>query len=412
MPLLLGQVSFAVSLVTDMSEKRDYYEVLGLKKGASESEIKSAFRKLAMKYHPDKNSGDKKAEEKFKELNEAYGVLSDPDKKNKYDTFGFAGVDPNGAYAGQGGGPGAGFRNFNGFGNFEGFGGMDDIFSDLFSGAFSSSRSRSRTQRTAPRKGRDLQKYLSISFEEAAFGTEKKISLRKSVPCSQCGGEGTAPGTKKKKCPVCGGSGTVYKTSSTPFGTFSTEQVCARCRGTGSIIEEPCPTCHGAGTVVKNIKIDVKIPAGVNTGSVIPIRGQGEPGPNNGPMGDLYIIVEVQDHPLFRRDGTKLALEYPIGFDQAALGADVIIPTLNGKVSLKIPAGTQPGTVFRIRGKGIKDLRSDRYGDLYVTVRVEIPSKLNREQRKAVQDMASRLDESCYKTRSTFAEKVKDLFNL
>lgn len=385
-----------------MAEKRDYYEVLGLKKGASEEEIKRAFRKLAMKYHPDRNSGDKDAEEKFKEVNEAYEVLSNKDKREKYDRFGHAGVDPNAGF-------GSGASGF-------GFGGIDDII-DMFTGGFSGfsgfrSGASGGGRRGGPARGRDLQKYISISFEEAAFGAEKTISITKPVRCKSCGGEGAKKGTEKRQCPKCGGTGQVYRTQETAFGTFNTQTTCPDCGGKGYIIDNPCPDCGGTGVVTKTIKIDVKIPEGVDTGTVIPIRGQGEPGPNNGPAGDLYIVLDVRDHELFDREGADLHLDFPISFDQAALGDEVVVPTLDGKVSLKIPAGTQTGTVFRLRGKGIKKLRSSRYGDLYVNVNVEIPRKLNSKQKQAIKKMASTLDDSCYEERSGFTNKVKSFFGL
>ena len=385
-----------------MAEKRDYYEVLGLKKGASDDEIKKAFRKLAMKYHPDRNPGDKNAEEKFKEINEAYSVLSDPDKKSKYDRFGHAGVDSNGF-----GGAGGGFGGFGGSGGF----GFDDIF-DMFGGAFSGFGGGGQQRRAnSPRKGKDLQKAITITFEEAAFGAKKTIELSKYVSCSTCGGEGTKPGTSKKTCPKCGGSGQVSQTQRTPFGQFQSVNTCDQCGGTGQVIEEPCPTCKGTGRIRKNVSITVDIPAGVDNESVIPIRGQGEPGYNGGPAGDLYIVLNVKPHKMFRRQGADLFLEIPISFDQAALGADIIVPTLEGKVSYKVPAGTQPGTTFRLKEKGIKYLKRDAKGDLYVKVNLEVPTKLNHKQRKAIEDMGKAVTEDCYQKKNKFAEKIKELFN-
>ena len=390
-----------------MVEKRDYYEVLGLKKGASDEEIKKAFRKMAMKYHPDRNPGDKKAEEKFKEVNEAYSVLSDPDKKSKYDKFGFAGVDPNAGFGG-----GAGGSGFSGFGA----GGFDDIF-DIFGNMFGGGGgfggfggSRGSRRRNGPAKGRDLQKGVTITFEEAAFGAKKTISITKLVKCETCHGEGNAPGTEKKTCQRCGGTGQVSSVQRTAFGQFQSTGPCPECGGTGFKIETPCPDCGGTGKVRKTIKINIDIPAGVDNDSVIPIRGQGEPGENGGPNGDLYIIIAVEPHDVFTRVGNDLRLEIPITFEQAALGDEITVPTLDGKVSYKIPAGTQPGTVFRLKGKGIKSVKNGRMGDLYVKVTLEIPTKLNAKQKKAVETMGKALDSSCYQKKSSFAEKMKDLF--
>ncbi|MCI8610120.1 MAG: molecular chaperone DnaJ [Firmicutes bacterium] len=384
-----------------MAEKRDYYEVLGLKKGASDDEIKKAFRKMAMKYHPDKNPGDKEAEEKFKEVNEAYSVLSDPDKKSKYDRFGFAGVDPNAGFGGGGAG---------GFGGF-GAGGFEDIF-DMFGGMFGGGfGGQSQRRSNGPRKGRDLQKAITITFEEAAFGCKKELQLNKYVTCPTCNGEGTKPGTSKKTCPKCNGTGQISQLQRTPFGQFQSVTQCDECGGTGQINETPCEDCKGTGKVKKTVKIAVDIPAGVDNESVIPIRGQGEPGVNGGPSGDLYIVISVKAHKVFKRNGSDLYLEIPISFDQAALGADIVVPTLEGKVSYKVPAGTQPGTTFRLKGKGVKNLRNDRMGDLYVKVNLEVPTKLNHKQKKVIEEMRKTVTEDCYQKKSSFAEKMRELFS-
>lgn len=383
-----------------MAEKRDYYEVLGLKKGASDDEIKKAFRKMAMKYHPDKNPGDKEAEEKFKEINEAYSVLSDPDKKSKYDRFGFAGVDPN---AGFGGGAG-------GFGGFGGAGGFEDIF-DMFGGMFGGGFGGQQRRNNGPKKGRDLQKAITITFEEAAFGCKKELEINKYVACPTCKGEGTKPGTSKKTCPKCGGSGQISQMQRTPFGQFQSVTQCDQCGGTGQINETPCEDCKGTGKVRKTVKISVDIPGGVDNESVIPIRGQGEPGVNGGPNGDLYIVISVKPHKMFKRNGSDLYLEIPISFDQAALGAEIVVPTLEGKVSYKVPAGTQPGTTFRLKGKGVRNPRNDRMGDLYVKVNLEVPTKLNHKQKKAIEEMGKAVTEDCYQKKSTFADKMRELFS-
>ena len=384
-----------------MAEKRDYYEVLGLQKGASDEEIKKAFRKMAMKYHPDRNPDDKEAEEKFKEVNEAYGVLSDPDKKSKYDRFGHAGVDPSAGFGG-------------GAGGFGGFGGFEDIF-DMFTGGggfggFGSFGGQQR-RNNGPRKGADLQKAISITFEEAAFGCKKEIEISKFVKCGTCNGEGTKPGTSKKTCPVCNGSGQVTSVQRTPFGQFQSVTQCGNCGGTGQVNESPCDDCKGTGKVRKSVKIAVNIPAGVDNESVIPIRGEGEPGTNGGPNGDLYIVLSVKPHKMFKRNGSDLYLEIPISFDQAALGADITVPTLEGKVSYKVPAGTQPGTTFRLKGKGVRNVRTDKMGDLYVKVNLEVPTKLNHKQKKAIEEMGKTVTEDCYQKKSGFAEKLTDLFS-
>ena len=381
--------------------KRDYYEVLGLKKGASDDEIKKAFRKMAMKYHPDRNPGDKNAEEQFKQINEAYSVLSDPDKKSKYDRFGHAGVDPNAGFGGDGG--------FGGFGGFGGAGGFEDIF-DMFGGMFRGGGSRQR-RRNGPMKGNDLQKAMTITFEEAAFGTKKEIQISKYVECATCKGSGAEPGTSKKSCPKCGGTGEIRTTQKTPFGTFQSSSPCPDCGGTGQINEHPCRDCGGTGKVRKNVTISVDIPAGVDNDSVISIKGQGEPGSNGGPNGDLYVVLTVKPHKFFERKGQDLWLEIPITFDQAALGDDITVPTLEGKVSYKVPPGTQPNTVFRLRGKGIKSLRSSRKGDLYVRVILEVPTKLNGKQKKAIQNMAKEVRHDCYNKKSGFFESMKEFFS-
>ncbi|MDR3242596.1 MAG: molecular chaperone DnaJ [Clostridiales Family XIII bacterium] len=380
-----------------MAEKRDFYEVLELKKGASEEEIKKAFRKKAMEFHPDKNPGDKSAEEKFKEVNEAYGVLSDPQKKERYDRFGHAGVDPNAGFGGGG---------FGGAGN--GFGGFEDIIGDLFGGMFGGSGGARR--RNGPRKGRDLQKEIRISFEEAAFGTNKKIQIFKSVACDECGGSGTEKGSSKIRCPVCGGSGETRTQQKTPFGQFTNVSPCSRCGGNGEINEKPCKKCGGSGKQRKNVTISVDIPAGVDNNSVISLRGQGEPGADGGPSGDLYAVIAVNPHRLFKRDGADLWLEFPIAFNQAALGDTIVVPTLSEKVTYKIPSGTQPDTVFRLKGKGIRSLRDGKPGDLYVKVGIEVPTKLTSEQKKHIKNFGESKSLDSYPRRKKFADTLKELF--
>ena len=384
-----------------MAEKRDFYEILGLKKGASDDEIKRAYRKLAMKYHPDKNPGDKKAEESFKEINEAYSVLSDPDKKSKYDQFGHAGVDPNAGFGGGGG--------FGGFGGFGG-GGFEDIF-DMFGGMFGGGGGRGGRRKNGPMKGNDIQKAMTIDFEEAVFGCKKEIQLNKYVKCETCGGTGASPGTSKKTCTTCGGSGHVTTAQRTPFGTFQSSSPCPDCGGTGQVNESPCSDCSGSGKIRKTVTISVDIPAGVDNDSVISVKGQGEPGTNGGPNGDLFIVISVRPHKIFERRGSDLWIEMPITFEQAALGDELVVPTLEEKLSYKIPAGTQPNTVFRLRGKGVKSVRSSRKGDLYVTVILEVPTKLNGKQKKAIKKMSEEVGTECYSKKSGFLDAVKDFFS-
>jgi len=377
--------------------KRDYYEVLGLDKGADEQSIKKAYRKMAMKYHPDKNPGDKQAEENFKELNEAYEVLGDANKRARYDQFGHAGVNGNG----QGG-----FEGFSG----GGFGGFDDIFGDIFDmfgGGFSNGRKKS-----GPQKGSDLKYELSISFDEAAFGVEKEISISRHEKCGECHGSGATPGTSQKNCSKCNGSGEVRYAQRTPLGQFVNVKTCDVCHGEGSITENPCKECKGTGKILKNKKIDIKIPAGVDTGSVIPLRGEGEPGLKGGPSGDLYIVVRVRPHEIFQRDGNDILCEIPITFVQATLGDELVVPSLDGRIKYKIPEGTQSGTVFRIKAKGIPNLKGYGRGDLYVKVVVEIPKKLNDKQKELLTKFADISGEDIHQQRKTFFGKVKDVFGI
>lgn len=382
-----------------MAEKRDYYEVLGINKGATEAEIKKAFRKKAMEFHPDKNPGDAAAEENFKAVNEAYSILSDPDKKNKYDRFGHAGVDPNAGF-GQGG---FGQGGFGGAG-----GGFEDIF-DIFGGMFGG-HGFSQQRKTGPMKGRDLQRGLSITFEEAAKGVRKEFKINKYVDCGTCHGSGAAPGTSKTTCPKCNGTGEIHTVQRTPFGQFQSASPCDQCNGTGKINETPCADCGGSGKVRKDVTIAVNIPAGVDNDSVITIKGQGEPGTNGGPYGDLYVVLSVKPHTLFKRSGQDLHLEIPISFNQAALGDQITVPSMEGKLSYKIPPGTQPGTVFRLKGKGLPNPRGSSKGDLYVKVILEVPTKLNAKQKTAVEEMGKVVTGDTYHKKNKFAETLKELF--
>ena len=383
-------------------EKRDYYEVLGVSKTATDAEIKKAYRKLAMKYHPDYNPGDKEAEEKFKEVNEANEVLSDPKKRQLYDQYGFAGVDP--AYAAQnGGGPGAG-----GFGGFGGDGvDLGDIFGDIFGGGFGGG---GQAQRSGPRRGDNLRVRLNITFEEAAFGCEKEINVGRVEQCPDCKGTGCAPGTTPEVCPDCKGTGSVRTTQRTPFGMVQTSGACKKCGGRGKIIHQPCPRCGGRGAVRKNQTIKVKIPAGIDDGQTLNLRGKGNAGLDGGPAGDLLITVFVKPHPLFERDGNSVLMEMPVTFAQAALGAEIEVPTIDGRVKLTIPEGTQPGSVFRLRGKGIPYLQSkgNGRGDQFVTITVTVPKNMTSEQKERLRAYADAMNESVSEGRSgIFGNKKK-----
>ena len=376
-----------------MAEKRDYYEVLGIQKGASEDEIKKAYKKLARKYHPDMNPGDKEAEEKFKEVNEANEVLSDPEQKARYDQFGFAGVDPNyGAGAGGAGGFGGGFD----------FGDLGDIFGSFFGGGFGGGQRRNPN---APQRGESIRASVSVSFTDAAFGCEKSVTLERSEMCGTCKGNGCAPGTTPEVCPDCHGTGTVQVRRQTPMGVFASNGPCRKCGGTGRLIHQPCPDCRGGGTVRKRKTIQVTIPAGIDHGQTISLRGQGNAGKNGGPAGDLLITVMVQPHDLFRRDGVDVFCEAPITFTQAVLGAELEIPTIDGKVKYSIPEGTQTGTVFRLKGKGIPVLNGRGRGDQYVTVTIETPRNLNKEQKEALRKFSETVGENNYEKRKSFFKK-------
>ena len=374
-----------------MAEKRDYYEVLGIQKGASEDEIKRAYKKLARKYHPDMNPGDKEAEEKFKEVNEANEVLSDPEKKARYDQFGFAGVDPNYGAGAGGGAYGGGFD----------FGDLGDIFGSFFGGGFGGQRRNPN----APQRGESIRASVSISFTEAAFGCEKSVTIERSEQCPTCKGSGCAPGTTPEICPDCHGSGTVQTRRQTPMGVFASNGPCRKCGGTGRLIHQPCSDCRGSGAVRKRRTIKVNIPAGIDHGQTISLRGQGGAGKNGGPAGDLLITVMVQPHEIFRRDGVDVFCEAPITFTQAVLGAELEIPTIDGKVKYSIPEGTQTGTVFRLKGKGIPVLNGRGRGDQYVTVVIETPRSLNKEQKEALRRFSETLGENNYEKSKSFFKK-------
>ncbi len=353
-------------------QKRDYYEVLGVSKGASEDELKKAYRKLAKQYHPDLHPGDKDAEAKFKEVNEAYEILSDKDKRAKYDQFGHAGVDPNFGAGGFGGG-------FTGD-----FGDLGDLFGSFFGGGFGFGGGSAASSRSGPQRGESLRVNLTIDFTEAAFGCEKEISLNRLDQCDTCHGTGCEPGTTAEICPDCGGSGVVRTQKRTPFGVMASTTECTRCHGTGKIIHQPCKTCQGGGVVRRQKKITVSIPAGIDDGQAISLRGQGNAGRNGGAAGDLIVSIRVRPHPIFVREGSDVLMEQPITFNQAALGAELEIPTIDGKVKYNLPAGTQTGTTFRLRGKGIPGLHGRGRGDQFVTVKVTVPTDLTDAQKDAL----------------------------
>lgn len=373
-----------------MADKRDYYEVLGIQKGASQDEIKKAYRKATKENHPDLHPGDKACEERFKEASEAYSVLSDEEKRKKYDQFGHAAFDPNAGFNGGG---------FGGFEGFGGFGDLGDIFGDLFGGGFGGSRSNPN----APRRGETLQTSVSISFEEAAFGCEKEIRSTRVETCPDCSGSGCAAGTTPEVCPECKGSGSVRTATRTPFGMVQSNAPCQKCRGTGKIIHQPCKSCRGAGQIRRQHKLKVKIPAGIDDGQAIPLRGQGNMGANGGPAGDLHVVIQVRPHARFVREGNSVLLEQEISYAQAALGAELQVPTLDGTEKLSIPEGTQTGTVFRMRGKGIPFLRGSGRGDQFVTVRVGVPKNLTSSQKELLRQFAASLGE--------FDDGSKNIFN-
>jgi molecular chaperone DnaJ len=372
--------------------KRDYYEVLGVEKGASDDEIKKAYRKLAVKYHPDKNPGDKAAEEKFKELGEAYEVLNDSERRALYDQYGHAAFDRR---AGGGFGRGGFHDPFEVFREVFGGGG---IFEDLFGGG--------RHDPSQPQRGDDLRYDMEITFEEAAHGCDKEITVTKPERCDVCDGSGAEAGSKIRTCPTCGGRGQVISSR----GIFSIAQTCPQCQGAGRVIEKPCKTCRGTGRRERTSKIKLRIPAGVDTGARLRSAGSGEAGFRGGPPGDLYVVLHVKAHQIFQRDGDDLLCEVPVNFVQAALGADISVPTLDGNAPLRVPAGTQPGTMFRLKGKGIKNIQGYGYGDLHVRVNVEVPTHLTPAQKTKLQEFAELCNGKESPLSQSFFEKAKNLF--
>lgn len=376
-----------------MAEKRDYYEVLGVNKGATGDEIKKAFRKMSKKYHPDLNPGDKTAEENFKEVNEAYQVLSDDEKRQRYDQFGHAGVDGN---AGFGGG---GFSGFD-------MGDFGDIFGDIFGGGFGGFGG-GRSRRNGPRRGSDLTEYISLTFMEAAFGCKKKVNITKTETCDECHGSGAKKGTQPVTCSHCNGTGQIQQRRQTMFGFSNVITECPTCHGKGKIIKEACSACRGTGSVRKNKTVEVNIPAGIDNDQVMRIGGAGNSGINGGPAGDLQLVIRVKPDEIFKRDGFDVNVTYPISFVQAALGGTLKVPTIHGVVEYELPEGTQPNTRFRLRGKGIPVLNGRGNGDEYVTVTVEIPKNLNAKQKELLREF----DVDCdYAKKNSFAKKMKKIF--
>jgi molecular chaperone DnaJ len=377
-----------------LADKKDYYEVLGVSRQASSDDIKKAYRKLAKQYHPDTNQGDKDAETKFKEINEAYSILSDEQKRSTYDRFGHA------AFDGTGGG---GFGGFDGFG----FGGLDDLFETFMGGGFGRSR-RGRTN--GPVRGKDIQYSIEITFEEAAFGVTKEIPITRMQTCTTCNGTGARPGTTTENCKQCQGTGQVRYSQATPFGQFVNVKTCDVCRGEGKIITQPCETCRGKARVSKNSRISLNIPAGIDNGQTISLKGEGESGLRGGPAGDLYVIIHIKPHEIFKREGYDVVCDIPISFIQAALGAEIDIPTIDGIIKYNIPEGTQTSTIFKLKGKGIKRLRSNSRGDQYLRVNVEIPTKLTQKQKELLRQLAEISNDEGLEQKKGFFEKVKNLF--
>lgn len=378
-----------------MAEKRDYYEVLGIQKGATPEEIKKAFRKVAKQHHPDLNPNDKKAESNFKEANEAYAVLSNPEQRAKYDQYGHAGLGDQGFGGGFGGFGGAGFD-------------VNDIFDNLFGGGFGGSSSG---RRAGPQQGANLRYRAALDFLEAAFGLEKEITITKEDLCDTCEGTGAKTGTHTKKCSACNGTGQVSQRQQTMFGTVMTSKPCTTCKGQGTVIESPCEVCRGTGRHSKKKTLKVKIPAGINQGEMLTLRGEGEPGTKGGPYGDLYIEISIKPHPIFKRDGYNTYCEIPITFPQATLGAEVSVPTIDGPYSYKIKDGTQPGEMFTIKGKGIPHINhASIRGDHIIKIIVEVPKNLDQKQKDILRDFDASCTDRNYQTRGSFFSKIKDLF--
>ncbi|HEY3763104.1 MAG TPA: molecular chaperone DnaJ [Verrucomicrobiae bacterium] len=375
--------------------KRDYYEVLGVPRDIDDEEIKKAYRKLAVKFHPDKNPGDKQAEERFKELGEAYEALSDPQRRAAYDQYGHAAFDPR--QRARGGFSGGGFHDPADIFREVFGGGAGSIFESFFGGGGSSS---------GPQRGNDLRYDMEIAFEEAALGCEREISLTKLDGCDVCGGSGAEKNSSVKTCATCGGRGQVLMSR----GIFSIAQTCPQCKGAGRMLEKPCKGCQGEGRRERSSKIKLKIPPGVDTGNRLRSGGNGEAGFRGGPSGDLYVVLHVKAHEIFQREGDDLLCEVPVSFSQAALGSEIEVPTLEGKATVKVPGGTQPGAIFRVKGKGVKSLQGHGHGDLHVRVQVEVPTRLNHEQKAKLQEFAALCDGQQTPLTQSFFEKAKKFF--
>ncbi len=384
-----------------MADERDYYEVLGVSKGASDDEIKKAFKKKARQYHPDLHPDDKECEEKFKELNKAYEVLSDSEKRQRYDQFGHAGVDPNYGGGGFTGG-------FNG-GGFD-FDDLGDLFGSFFGGG---SRSSRRSNANAPRRGQDITTNINISFMEACEGKKHEIKINRMEKCPDCNGTGAADGSAPASCPDCHGTGQIKVTQRTPFGMISSAKTCPKCGGRGTVNTNPCKKCGGTARVRVSKNISVDIPAGIDDGQVLRVGGQGDNGLNGGPSGDLNVMISVRPHPLFTRNGSDIHCEIPITYTQAVLGDEITVPTIDGHVKYNIAEGTQTGTVFRLKGKGVKRLRRSDRGDQYVKVNIEVPKNLSKEQKELLKKYAKAMDETSdkhYQKRKGFFDTLKDAF--
>lgn len=383
-----------------MADKRDYYEVLGVQKGCSEDELKKAYRQMAKKYHPDLHPDDKEAEAKFKEVNEAYEVLSDPQKRSRYDQFGHAGVDPS-----FGGGAGGAYGS-GGFG-FD-MGDIGDIFEGFFGGGFGGSSRRQNPN--APRRGTDIRIQVAISFFEACKGVSKTVSVNRSESCPDCHGTGAENGTAMKTCPDCNGTGQVRYQQRTPFGVISSQRPCDKCQGKGKIIEKSCPKCAGRGSVSNTKKVEIQIPAGIDDGQTLSIRGQGNAGTNGGPNGDLLVLIAVRPDALFKRKEYDIYCEMPVSYYQAVTGDELVVPTIDGNVKYTLPEGTQPGTTFRLRGKGVQRLNGRGRGDQFVTITIDVPKNLSKTQKDKLKAFEDSLTEKQTQKRKSFAEKLKDMF--